>query len=125
MRSGLGRTATSGQNMVRTAHAPPGGPAIRPGEPHNRHNTTGTTRPRGGAMSFPTRTRAARRLIAVAACSALALPAMAAMAAGAGAHEIPVIHPKLFAPAPTGATKPDDITRLGGTLYVTYQNNAG
>ena len=76
-------------------------------------------------MSFPTRTRAARRLIAVAACSALALPAMAVMAGGAGAHEIPVIHPKLFAPAPTGATKPDDITRLGGTLYVTYQNNAG
>jgi hypothetical protein len=42
----------------------------------------------------------------------------------AGAHA-PVIQPRLFARAPQGATKPDDITLLKGVLYVPYQNNAG
>jgi len=31
----------------------------------------------------------------------------------------------VFASAPSGAVKPDDITMLDGLLYVTYQNNAG
>ncbi|HSS10314.1 MAG TPA: hypothetical protein VLL25_10535, partial [Acidimicrobiales bacterium] len=54
----------------------------------------------------------------------VALPAI-----GASAHAddspIPTIHPKLFATAPPGATKPDDITKLDNLLYVSYQNNAG
>lgn len=33
--------------------------------------------------------------------------------------------PIAFATAPSGASKPDDITTLGKLLYVTYQNNAG
>lgn len=70
------------------------------------------------------RHRATRRLAAIAACSALALPAMAS-GAGAKSDAVPTVTPKVFATAPQGATKPDDITRLGDTLYVTYQNNAG
>lgn len=45
-------------------------------------------------------------------------------AAGNGS-QIPTLHTKLFAMAPTGATKPDDITILDGLLYVTYQNDTG
>jgi len=41
-----------------------------------------------------------------------------------GSPVIPTIHPTLFAAAPAGASKPDDITKLGHELYVTYQNNA-
>lgn len=37
----------------------------------------------------------------------------------------PASSPTVFAPAPSGAGKPDDITMLDGLLYVTYQNNAG
>jgi hypothetical protein len=48
-----------------------------------------------------------------------------ALGNSAGADEIPAIQPQVFASAPAGATKPDDITRLGNALYVTYQNNAG
>ena len=33
--------------------------------------------------------------------------------------------PVVFAAAPAGASKPDDITAMRGVLYVTYQNNAG
>jgi hypothetical protein len=46
-------------------------------------------------------------------------------AAHAADSATPTIHPTLFATAPAGATKPDDITKLGDLLYVTYQNNAG
>jgi hypothetical protein len=42
-----------------------------------------------------------------------------------GGVRVPAIHPTLFATAPPGASRPDDITRLGKLLYVTYQNNAG
>ena len=73
-------------------------------------------------MTLHRRGSIGRRLVAVAACSALAV---SVLAGAAGAGEIPTIHPQLFAAAPAGATKPDDITRLGNTLYVTYQNNAG
>src|SRR5580692_11502921 len=52
---------------------------------------------------------------------AFAIPA----AAAPGSPPVPSVHPVLFASAPTGATKPDDITKLGHLLYVTYQNNAG
>jgi hypothetical protein len=56
--------------------------------------------------------------------AALAVPA------GAGAARsldspVPSINPTVFATAPTGATKPDDITMLGHLLYVSYQNNTG
>jgi MYXO-CTERM domain-containing protein len=38
---------------------------------------------------------------------------------------VPIVHPIVFAHHPVGASKPDDITRLGDLIYVTYQNNAG
>jgi hypothetical protein len=38
---------------------------------------------------------------------------------------VPIVHPVVFAHHPDGTSKPDDITTLGGLLYVTYQNNAG
>jgi hypothetical protein len=66
---------------------------------------------------------AIRTVTAVALCSALALPALGA-AARAGGTEIPTVHIELFAAVPAGATHPDDITRLGDLLYVTYQNDA-
>jgi hypothetical protein len=50
------------------------------------------------------------------------LPAATAHASEAS---IPHVIPKLFATAPAGASKPDDITKLGQLIYVTYQNNAG
>jgi hypothetical protein len=76
-------------------------------------------------MKPPHPARLSIRLLAAAAvCSAATVPAI-----GASAHAddspIPTIHPKLFAAAPAGATKPDDITRLHNLLYVSYQNNAG
>ena len=68
--------------------------------------------------------RAIRLLVISAVCSTAALPA-STVAARADESSNPTIHPKLFASAPAGASKPDDITRLGGLLYVTFQNNAG
>ncbi len=56
---------------------------------------------------------------------ASATSSAASPAAAAGDRSGVTIHPRLFAAAPAGATKPDDITALGGLLYVTYQNNAG
>jgi hypothetical protein len=38
---------------------------------------------------------------------------------------VPSLNLTLLASAPAGATKPDDITKLGSLLYVSYQNNAG
>jgi hypothetical protein len=73
-------------------------------------------------MSLHPRVRATRWVVGAAACSALVLPVLSR---SAGADQIPAIHPHVFALAPAGATKPDDITRLDDTLYVTYQNNAG
>ena len=55
--------------------------------------------------------------------STVVLPVLAGHAAAASPP--PLIQPKVFAVAPKGATKPDDITMLNNTLYVTYQNNAG
>jgi hypothetical protein len=72
-------------------------------------------------MSLHPRARATRWLVGVAACSTLILPALGN---SAGADEIPAIQPQVFASVPAGATKPDDITRRGNALYVTYQNNA-
>jgi hypothetical protein len=65
------------------------------------------------------------RLAAASALCALTGVPASTMAAHAAKTSIPTIHPALFASAPTGATKPDDITKLDGLLYVTYQNNAG
>jgi len=48
-------------------------------------------------------------------------PSAAFASSAAGAAPRPVV----FAVAPAGASKPDDITVMGGVLYVTYQNNAG
>lgn len=53
---------------------------------------------------------------------------MLAVLAGAPAHAAttaPISAPTVFASAPSGAVKPDDITMLDGLLFVTYQNNAG
>jgi hypothetical protein len=67
--------------------------------------------------------RKCTRLLVGSAVSGIAfLPAATAQASGSA---IPHITPKLFATAPAGASKPDDITKLGGLIYVTYQNNAG
>ncbi len=38
---------------------------------------------------------------------------------------LPPIHPTIFATAPAGVSRPDDIAKLGHLLYVTYQNNTG
>ena len=63
------------------------------------------------------------------AAAAVLSGAAAAQAAPAGssAHHsaIPSIQLKLFAAAPSGYKNPDDITRLGGLVFVAYQNNAG
>ncbi|WP_194924259.1 hypothetical protein [Catenulispora pinisilvae] len=55
------------------------------------------------------------------AATSAAVPAAASTASAASA----VAHLKLFAAAPAGLTNPDDITRLGNLVFVTYQNNAG
>lgn len=47
-----------------------------------------------------------------------------AMAVAAHA-DTPAIKPQLFATGTSNQTKPDDITALGGRLYVAFQNNAG
>jgi hypothetical protein len=66
-------------------------------------------------------------VILLAAASAVVMTASPALATDQGGEGpgIPNVHLKLFASAPSGASKPDDITRLGELLYVTYQNNAG
>lgn len=59
------------------------------------------------------------------AASAL-VPAVSAQAATpAAAPAGSVAHLKVFAKAPAGMSNPDDITRLGDLVFVTYQNNAG
>jgi hypothetical protein len=64
-------------------------------------------------------------LVLTGAASAL-VPAVSAHAAAPGpAPAAPSAHLKLFAAAPAGMTNPDDITRLGHLVFVTYQNNAG
>ncbi len=52
-------------------------------------------------------------------------PVLLAMLTAAPAHAAAAQSPTVFATAPAGASKPDDITMLDGQLYVTYQNNAG
>ena len=54
-------------------------------------------------------------------CAAAAAPSMS----WATAPAVPIVHPVVFAHHPDGATKPDDITKLGDLIYVTYQNDAG
>jgi hypothetical protein len=72
---------------------------------------------------MPAAARRGTRLLAVSAtCALIGLPASTARADDSS---IPHIEPKLFAAAPAGAAKPDDITKLGKLLYVTFQNNAG
>lgn len=46
-------------------------------------------------------------------------------AASAATAAVPTVEPQVFVHHPAGANKPDDITRLGDLIYVTYQNNAG
>lgn len=54
-------------------------------------------------------------------CAAAATPSMS----WATPPVVPIVHPVVFAQHPDGASKPDDITRLGDLIYVTYQNDAG
>ena len=65
----------------------------------------------------------------VATCAiSLSLVAAAASAptlSWATSPAVPTVHPVVFAHHPEGASKPDDITTLGGLIYVTYQNDAG
>jgi hypothetical protein len=65
------------------------------------------------------------RLVAMAAAGATAAIPVVASSAHADESTVPVVHPTLFAAAPPNTAKPDDITILDHTLYVTYQNNAG
>ncbi len=74
------------------------------------------------------------RLLAATACSAMVVAACGSSPKSAspttvtpttGVGGIPAVDPRIFATAPTGASKPDDITILDNLLYVTYQNNAG
>jgi len=51
-------------------------------------------------------------VVVAAVCSALVLPVLSR---SAGADQIPAIHPQVFALAPAGATKADNITRLADT----------
>jgi hypothetical protein len=55
--------------------------------------------------------------------AALLLPLIGGTAHAEQDGPAPVIHPHLFATAPPGTSNPDDITVLGGRLYVTYQND--
>ena len=80
--------------------------------------------------SGPTAPRGAARLAGALAVGLLAVPCMVAgVRAGpslaSAPAPIPSIHPRLFAAAPAGLSHPDDITRLGDTLYVGYQNGVG
>jgi hypothetical protein len=65
-----------------------------------------------------------RLLAAAAACATASIPVLAS-SAHADDSTVPTVHPTLFAAAPPNTSKPDDITILDNTLYVTYQNNAG
>lgn len=64
------------------------------------------------------------RVVAAFGCMAVAGIAAAPGLAGASAAA-PALRVEVFAAAPAGASKPDDLTRLGELTYVTYQNNAG
>ncbi|RAG83834.1 hypothetical protein DN069_20110 [Streptacidiphilus pinicola] len=65
--------------------------------------------------------------VAVPVASAAVDTTPAAKPAPAKAHKpgAPALKLRLFAAAPAGYKNPDDLTRLGDTLYVAYQNNAG
>lgn len=74
--------------------------------------------------------RASRRtrlsVLALTGVASALIPAVSAQAAtSVSAAHASVAHLKLFAKAPAGMTNPDDITRLGDLVFVTYQNNAG
>ncbi|GAA4141951.1 hypothetical protein [Leifsonia shinshuensis] len=78
-------------------------------------------------MPFPsfTRTRACLLLAGVAASTAavgVALPAAASTPSPAPAHTAFTVH---SFPAIGAETSPDDITRLGDSIYVTFQNGVG
>lgn len=45
--------------------------------------------------------------------------------ASAATDTVPTVNPRVFVHHPPGDSKPDDITKLGNLIYVTYQNNAG
>ncbi|MBV8996723.1 MAG: hypothetical protein JO287_24145, partial [Pseudonocardiales bacterium] len=84
-----------------------------------------------------TRRRWSRSLLAIATGTGVAaLPMLAGTAQAAPpsvvSTDAPIVAPTLFAgPPPTvpggtiTATNPDDITRLGDLVYVSFQNNAG
>ncbi len=56
----------------------------------------------------------------------MVLGVIGGVAPKAGAAAPPAtLTPVVFAQAPAGASKPDDITAMSGVMYVTYQNNAG
>ena len=74
---------------------------------------------------MPTISRYGIRIAAVSALCAVATVPASAVGAAATISKDPTIHPRVFAYAPEGASKPDDITKLDKLLYVTYQNNAG
>jgi hypothetical protein len=57
--------------------------------------------------------------------AAICLGTSVAVASAASNPAIPTVHLHLFAAAPQGASKPDDITKLGDDIFVAYQNNAG
>ena len=74
-------------------------------------------------MQTPSR-RALAGLVTLGA-AAICLGTSATAATAASNPAIPNVHLHLFAAAPHGASKPDDITKLGDDLFVAYQNNAG
>jgi hypothetical protein len=80
-------------------------------------------------MSSSASRRARLSVLALTGAASALVPAVSAQAAApavpsaaASAH---AAHLKLFAQAPAGMSNPDDITRLGDLIFVTYQNNAG
>jgi hypothetical protein len=67
--------------------------------------------------------RSLRALTAVGLFAGLGIGTAAAHVVSAGAAPAAFLHP--FASGTSTQTKPDDITRLGDKLFVTFQNNAG
>ncbi|HEV3370618.1 MAG TPA: hypothetical protein VG074_13715 [Acidimicrobiales bacterium] len=60
-------------------------------------------------------------LVGLGSMSALTLAVLPASAGGSA----PTVHLSPFAAGAAGQTKPDDITKLDGRIYVSFQNNAG
>lgn len=72
--------------------------------------------------THPTRHRL-RLLAAAAVSTVIAVPLVASSAsAGGAAPSLPSISPTAFAAGGTGQTLPDDVTSMGGDIFVTFQN---